>query len=373
MKICFWGTIMEAVKGRTIGGGELQIALIAKALASAGHDVVVIDPGAAEPYVSPEGVKVINVPGWNSGLRGLRAITHRIPALYKLMVKQKADFYYVRMRIYMHLIPYLAAKKVKGKFVVGLASDIDTMSLRDKYKYEYKANFNLFRYLTIWLPNDIMFKYLVKRADFVLRQHSGQEIRWKKLKGKAVIFPNIIDSRDFPYIENPARDYFIYVGSVTMMKGAESLCSILKSHSSPLPLIVVGQPNDVSATPVFNEMKKIGNGAVRGRMNHDETMKLIANAKALINTSKFEGFPNVFLEAWAMGVPVLSLRVNPGNIFNQYDLGTCFDNDLEKMKQAMMAGITHGEQREKLVSFIREHHDFSTAAARFEKICTTTN
>ena len=33
MKICFWGDIAGALTGNTSGGGELQIALLAKALA----------------------------------------------------------------------------------------------------------------------------------------------------------------------------------------------------------------------------------------------------------------------------------------------------------------------------------------------------
>ena len=43
MKICFWGNIGRALKGRTSGGGELQIALLAKALAKGGHEVVLLD------------------------------------------------------------------------------------------------------------------------------------------------------------------------------------------------------------------------------------------------------------------------------------------------------------------------------------------
>ena len=39
MKFCFFGNVAEALKGRTPGGGELQIALLAKALALKGHDV----------------------------------------------------------------------------------------------------------------------------------------------------------------------------------------------------------------------------------------------------------------------------------------------------------------------------------------------
>ncbi|MDZ7634098.1 MAG: hypothetical protein U5L72_06520 [Bacteroidales bacterium] len=43
MKICFWGIIADALMGKTGGGGELQIATMAKTLAGLGHEVVVVD------------------------------------------------------------------------------------------------------------------------------------------------------------------------------------------------------------------------------------------------------------------------------------------------------------------------------------------
>ena len=40
-------------------------------------------------------------------------------------------------------------------------------------------------------------------------------------------------------------------------------------------------------------------------------------SKILINTSSFEGFPNTFVQAWANGVPVISLKVDPDNIIKK--------------------------------------------------------
>ena len=42
MKVCFWGNIANTLHGDTAGGGELQIALLAKALVKSGL-IVIID------------------------------------------------------------------------------------------------------------------------------------------------------------------------------------------------------------------------------------------------------------------------------------------------------------------------------------------
>ena len=102
MKFCFLGNISKALKGKTQGGAELQIALLAKALVCNGHEVVIIDPYSDESFVTEEGIKLINIPGWNHGIRGVRLFLYRIPALKKSLIEQKADYYYGRMRTYFH-------------------------------------------------------------------------------------------------------------------------------------------------------------------------------------------------------------------------------------------------------------------------------
>ena len=100
MKICFFGNISSALRGKTAGGAELQISLLARALALKGHEVVIVDPDATESFVNADGIKLINVPNWNKGVRGIRLFWYRIPALKEIFVNQNADYYYVRVDIF---------------------------------------------------------------------------------------------------------------------------------------------------------------------------------------------------------------------------------------------------------------------------------
>ena len=369
MKFCFYGSVSGALKGLTPGGAELQVALLSKALALNGHEVVIIDPYSKESFVTEEGINLINIPNWNKGIRGVRLFYNRIPVLWKILLEQNADFYYVRMREYLHLVPYLAARKTKGKFIIGIACDLDILGILPKLKYEYE--FNFFKFFTVFLANDLVFNYLLKKSDYITPQHSGQKFNSNSVKGKIGIFPNIFDQSHLPVIENPSRDYFIYVGSLTVLKGIKNLYQLVRSIDKKYLIMIVGQPKGRISKKIYTQFNEFENVIVKGRLDHKETLRLIANAKALINTSNFEGFPNVFLEAWATGVPVISLKVNPGNIIDEYNLGLCCKGDLNKMKKCLELDETKNIDKNKLISYVSEFHDFNKAADRFFNLITT--
>jgi glycosyltransferase involved in cell wall biosynthesis len=293
--------------------------------------------------------------------------TYRIPALQKLFLEQKADYYYAMMRSYLHLLPYWAAKKNGSKFILAVASDVDVLSAGVRYNYEYKANFKISRYLSQNVPSDLAFNYLMLNADTVTLQHSGQRFRSYTKRNNQVIFSNIIELDKLPIRNDSKGEYFIYAGSLTMLKGADNLLKLLNAIDKKIKIMIVGAPKDQKSEEIYRTLEKMENVTLMGWQNHDKTIELISAAKALFNTSHFEGFPNIFLEAWASGVPVISLNVNPGNIFDTYHLGTFCRNSISTMKLAMENFDEAAESKENMRSYVKEFHDFNTAADRFIK------
>jgi len=70
-----------------------------------------------------------------------------------------------------------------------------------------------------------------------------------------------------------------------------------------------------------------------GFVPYSETPNLFKKALALVCTSEAEGFPNVFLQAWSTGTPVVA-TVDPDGIMSKYRLGYHCSSRLD-MAQAL--------------------------------------
>ena len=69
-----------------------------------------------------------------------------------------------------------------------------------------------------------------------------------------------------------------------------------------------------------------------------------------------EGFPNVFIEAWASGVPVLSLYTDPGGIIKKEKLGEVTNGNLDKLLQAMEDSRNKNEFAKRAKAYVVQNH-----------------
>ena len=355
MKICFWGNIAGALKGHTDGGGELQISLLAKALANCGHEVVILDFISPEDFITDDGIKVFRIKGWNDGIRVIRTLTHRIPQLYRSLKAQKADVYYCRIRDFRHILAFWAARKVNAKFILSLASDLDAMNFLMRLKYQYLVSFKDLWSFSNGLLIEIVYPLLLRKADMIFVQHEGQRQILLQKHIKSLFFPNLIDLSQIPVVSETDRNDFIYVGSLKTRKGfAEFFELVTKAPLSSFK--VVGQPMDKEGYFYYEKLRSFENVTLLGRLNHYDTMFHIANSKALISTSPMEGFPNVFIEAWACGIPVLSLYVDPGNIIERERLGEVAHGNLGKLIDALNNIRNTNEFAERTRRYVEHTH-----------------
>jgi glycosyltransferase involved in cell wall biosynthesis len=366
MKICFWGDISRALSGRTSGGGELQIALLAKALVKGGNEVVVLDFNIAEEYQTDEGIKVYPIKGWNGGIKMMRTLTHKLPRLYSSLRDQKADVYYCRIRNFMHIIAWWAARKVKAKFILGMAEDLDVMNFKMRWKYYY-INYILSPWVFFdSIFSEIIYPFLLRKSDSVFVQHEGQKEILLQKGIKSVLLPNLIDLSKIPVISTPViSNYFVFVGWLDNRKGVSDLFKLVEK--APFAEFkIIGPPRDKSGYLYYEKLKSFQNVSLLGELNHSDALNHIAHSKALINTSRMEGFPNIFIEAWAFGIPVLSLYVDPGSIIEKKDLGEVANGNFDIIIEAMKNPRNSTGFSSRAKAYVEENHVLN--AAKIEEI-----
>lgn len=355
MKICTWGDVASAFEGKPSGGGELQIALLAKALAKSGNEVVIVDIMSKKDFVTDDGIKVFQIKGYNKGIRFFRFFTQRLPNLYLSLKAQKADIYYCQIRDFRHILAYWAARKTKGKFILQLASDLDAMDLKMRIKYDYLTHFGgLYWFLKVFLT-ELIFPYLVRKADIVLVQHEGQKNNLFKKGINSIIFNNLIELDKIPKVLNPMHQDFCFVGALDKRKGFTEFFELVEK--TPFATFkVIGLPRDRTGFIYYEKLKSCNNVTLFGNLSHSETLNHILNSKALISTSPMEGFPNIFIEAWACGIPVLSLYFDPGGIIKREDLGEVADGNLDSLINAMSTTISTDKFANKAKAYVEHNH-----------------
>ena len=74
-----------------------------------------------------------------------------------------------------------------------------------------------------------------------------------------------------------------------------------------------------------------------GEKRQSEINQLFAKSHVFVNTSRYEGFPNTFIQAWMREVPVVSLDVDPDEILERETIGV------------------HARSMDRLIASIREY------------------
>jgi glycosyltransferase involved in cell wall biosynthesis len=90
-----------------------------------------------------------------------------------------------------------------------------------------------------------------------------------------------------------------------------------------------------------------------GEKTNDEVNQILAESHILVNTSRYEGLPNTFIQAWMRGVPVISLNSNPDGLLKGSKMGLksgCY----EQLRNDVSLLIENERLRNKLGKEARE-------------------
>ena len=116
----------------------------------------------------------------------------------------------------------------------------------------------------------------------------------------------------------------------------------------------------------YDEIKRISqdvpNLEFLGSIPFHEINQYFKQAVILVNTSRFEGFPHAFIQAWMSYTPVVSLNSDPDEIICRYSLGfhsKTFDQLVEDVKTLLGNEQLRRQMGENGRQYVEENHDIN--------------
>ena len=138
---------------------------------------------------------------------------------------------------------------------------------------------------------------------------------------------------------------------------------------------VVGGGPSLHGTPsgnsegIMKELSALQNVECLGHVPPAQTLQIIADAAMLLSTSEGEGFPIVFLEAWSLGTPVMSMKVDPDGVIEKKSLGrvtNTVDETVEGIQALMQASDVRAGVAVRARQHVAEAHGEAAAVRAFE-------
>jgi glycosyltransferase involved in cell wall biosynthesis len=106
-----------------------------------------------------------------------------------------------------------------------------------------------------------------------------------------------------------------------------------------------------------------------GPRPYEEVFVRLSRARLIASTSSNEGFPNVFLQAWQLGIPVVSLSADPGGIVSENGLGLVAGGSLPKMAGQIRELLRDEDQRlamgRRAAEYVKREHDPDEVVGRY--------
>jgi glycosyltransferase involved in cell wall biosynthesis len=319
---------MAGGQGGFVGGVERQTSLLARWMADRGHQVSFLtwdEGGPAEEMI--DGVRVIKICRNNAGLPGLRFIHPKWTGLNAALKKAAAEVYYHNCGECVTGQIALWCRRKNKPFVFSIASDADCIIPHEGLSSRRER---------------ILCQIGIRNADHIIAQTERQRMLLRRnygLESTRIGMP-CPEPADYVFCPRQGASFrrVLWVGRVWMEKRPEWFLEIAEACPSVQfdligPGFSAAEYGHSFSDDIFKRANTIRNLTVHGTLSRDEVLSLYQKADLLCCTSKYEGFPNTFLEAWSQGVPVVS-SFDPDGLIAERRLGE-FATNIEDLAAAI--------------------------------------
>ncbi|MFC1937658.1 glycosyltransferase family 4 protein [Chloroflexota bacterium] len=335
-----------------ITGPDLYTVLLAKELVKHNYEVSIIayaEEGPPIEYVA--GVKVIKIRGrFSRSNLPLKALN-----VYAAMRKARADIYFQQGGA--GSITPLFCRLNRKRSVISIASE---GYVRKELK-DWGSTFRLNSALEIRLADTLIVQTDFQKA--MLKKHFGKE---------SVMIKNPFPLTERITSEKAKPPVVLWVGSLdSVVKQPEWLLKLATLVPEAKFQIMGGSVGRYHYERIEQMSRDIGNLQLLGCVPFHETNRYFEEAVILVNTSKYEGFPNAFIQAWMCYTPVVSLNADPDEIICRYQLGLhskTFDQLEEDVKTLLGNEQLREEMGRNGRSYVEREHDINKIVEQYREV-----
>jgi glycosyltransferase involved in cell wall biosynthesis len=116
----------------------------------------------------------------------------------------------------------------------------------------------------------------------------------------------------------------LWVGNIKHVKRPDRILELARALPGAKIHVIGGE--DRIEQELFKKLASAlshcSNVVFHGRLPYADTNRIYDRARLLVSTSDIEGFPNVYLQAWVRGIPVVTL-IDPDGVIALHGLGVC--------------------------------------------------
>jgi glycosyltransferase involved in cell wall biosynthesis len=295
--------------------------LLARALSEGDHRVAQIVYPVADRVPLPPRLTLVERRGHQIGDRPLLGAVREAIETWRALSLADATVVVVRKRSAALGIAGLFSRFKGRRLIFSSANDYE-------FIHERFADSRLRR---------MLFSLGVRLSDAVVVQSEAQlELARHAFPGLRRIahIPSFAETADSGSTQQPHSSAFLWIGRVVDYKQplryVELARALPEARFLMIPMLDVSEQD----RSLFPELRAVAadvrNLRLLDSLSHADTLDLIGSAVAIVNTSRFEGMPNVFLEAWARGVPALTLEADPDGVIARHGLGVAAEGSWDR-------------------------------------------
>lgn len=350
-------------EGDAVGGAQLQQILIGQELAQRGHEVVFVEYDAQyKSEGTVDGIEIVTKPR-PTGSEPARAVQAFL-GTFRTLRRTKPDICYRRVLNFELLPIALYCSLFRVRFVYGFAHDTEVMDDPRMFSSGIKST-RLYKRLN---------RLALSSAEAAIAQNDFQYDRAVSRLNTAVTqIPNCYETdRAEPIAWEFGPPVVFWAARYHDGKQPELVVELARKLPDVTFVMAGGPGDDDIYERVEQSASTMDNLHVLGHVPFSEIDRYFSAASLFLNTSRSEGFPNTFLQAWAQGTPVASLNVDPNGILTAENVGFVADGNQHRLADEIRQVVTnednHRTMSRESQEYIQNNHTVERIADEYERV-----